>query len=469
MAYTRIHPIKATIGKSIKYICNPEKTDDYRLVTTHSCSMTSAEFDFRSALKKTAGRDENLAYHLVQSFSPGEVSAEEAHRIGVELADRLLKGDYSYVVTTHTDKEHYHNHIIFCAADNVSHRKYNECTKNYYLIRNLSDELCKEHNLSIIPPSKNKGKTYAEWKAIRQGNSWKEKMRHNIDAAIKSANSYDEFLSLIRGKGYEVKGEKPDGNTLKYISFRAPGQQRFVRGSQRSLGAKYTREEIFRRITEREKTAAPKSKTVRSHEQDILKRTAARKTLIDTSKKKFQSSPGLKHWADIQNLKTVAAAYAEAGNLTELKKKIEDKNEEISDIRSELSSIGRSLKELKEIQYYLNQYKDNAPFMQQYNNTRNKEDYFMQHEEQLTLYDGAKNKLQEYGIKPHISALRQVDQDIAELEMKVRSLEKKYDTARKKAKDLEQKYRNITEYLGKGKNEIELSGDKKLSRRNPIR
>ena len=165
------------------------------------------------------------------------------------------------------------------------------------------------------------------------------------------------------------------------------------------------------------KTAAPKGKTVHSHEQDILKRTAARKTLIDTSKEKFQKSPGLKHWADIQNLKTAAAAYAEAGNLTELRKKIEEKNAEISDIRTELVSIGRSLKELKEIQYYLNQYKDNAPFMQQYNNTRNKEEYFMQHEEQLTLYDGAKNKLREYGIKPHISALRQIDKDIAELEL----------------------------------------------------
>lgn len=197
--------------------------------------------------------------------------------------------------------------------------------------------------------------------------------------------------------------------------------------------------------TSHTKTAAPKAKTVRSHEQDIIKRTAVRNTLIDTSKENFQKSPGLKHWADIQNLKTAAEAYAETENLKELKKKIENKNEEISDIRSELSSIGRSLKELKEIQYYLNQYKDNAPFMQQYNNTRNKEDYFMQHEEQLTLYDGAKSKLQEYGIKPHISALRQVDQDIADLEKNELSLEQKYNSARKEAKDLDQKYQNITE------------------------
>ena len=448
MAYTRMHAIKATIGKSIKYICNPEKKDNNRLVTTFSCSMDTAEFDFRSALSKTGRKDENLAYHLVQSFAPGEVSAEEAHKIGVELADRFLEGDYSYVVATHTDKNHYHNHIIYCAADNVRHRKYNECTKNYYLLRRLSDELCKEHNLSVIPISRNKGKTYTEWKTIRDGNSWKEKMRQDIDAAIKSAESYEDFLLQIREKGYEVKGEKTEGKTLKYISFKAPGMSRFVRGCKRSLGAKYTRDEIIRRINEREKYAVPKDKTVRSHNQDILKRTAPKTKLIDTTSDRFRNSPGLKHWAEIQNLKTAAASYAEAGNLTELQKKIDEKKAEITAARNELKSIGKELKELKEIQYYLQQYKDNAPFKQEYNNSRDQESYFMEHEEQLTLFDGAKNKLLEYGIRPNISELKHVTADIENLENRVVELEQKYTAEKKEAADLEQKYRNITEYLG---------------------
>lgn len=118
MAYTRMHAIKATIGKSIKYICDPEKTDGFRLVSAFSCSMESADFEFRSALSKTGRKNENLAYHVIQSFSPGEVSAEEAHRIGTELAERFLKGDYSYVVATHTDKGHCHNHLIFWGMRN---------------------------------------------------------------------------------------------------------------------------------------------------------------------------------------------------------------------------------------------------------------------------------------------------------------------------------------------------------------
>ena len=449
MAYTRMHPIKATIGKSIKYICNPEKTENYKLVTTFSCTKEAAEFEFKSALSKTERKDENLAYHIVQSFSPGEVSAEEAHRIGVEVADRFLKGDYSYAVATHTDKNHYHNHIIYCAADNIRHKKYNECTRNYYALRRISDELCREHNLSVIPPNKNKGKTYAEWKAIREGNSWKEKMRQDIDSVIKAADTYEGFLTLIRQKGYEVKGEKTDGGTLKYISFRAPGQKRFVRGSERSLGAKYTRDEIINRIRKREKNGTPKLKNIRPHEQDILKRTAPKKKLIDTTTEKMQKSPGLQQWAKKQNLKTAAAAYSEAKNLTEFRKKIAKKKEKAAAIRTELIYVGKELKELKEIQYYLLQYRDNAPFKQEYNNSKDQEEYYMEHEEQLTLFDGARNKLREYGIRPNISELKQITSDLKNLEKRQAELEQNYDSVKKETTELEQKYRVITEYLGK--------------------
>ena len=445
MAYTRIHAIKATVGRSVEYICNPEKTDNMRLVSSYSCSPESAETEFNFALKRTKGNpDTNLAYHLIQSFAPGEISAEEAHQIGEKLAERLLKGNYSYIVATHTDKASVHNHIIFCASENYERKKFNSCKKSYYQIRRLSDELCKEHNLSIIPPTKNKGKTYKEWKEIRAKNSWKERMRQDIDEAIETAVSYTDFLILIREKGYEIKGEKTNGETLKYISFRAPGQQRFVRGSVRSLGEKYTRNNIILRITEKKKT---KDKTVRPHQQDILKRTAPKKTLIDTSAEKFQKNPGLKHWADIQNLKTAAASYAVAGNLTELREIIEDKKSEAEASRSELAAIGRELKELKEIQHYLLQYKETAPYRQAYNNSKDKETYAMKHDEQLTLFDGARNMLKKKGIRPNISELKQVNKDVAELDKREAEIEKKYDSAKKEAKDLEQKYRNVTEYL----------------------
>ena len=119
MAYTKIHAVKATVHKAIAYICNPEKTDENILISSYGCSPETAHFDFKFALSKTNAKDENKAYHLIQSVLPGEVSFDEAHRIGMELADKVLDGKYSYVVSTHIDKGHVHNHIIFCAANNI--------------------------------------------------------------------------------------------------------------------------------------------------------------------------------------------------------------------------------------------------------------------------------------------------------------------------------------------------------------
>ena len=144
MAYAKIHAIKATVDKAIDYICNPEKTDEKMFVSSYACSPETAAYDFKYTLDHCRENSPNKAYHLIQAFAPGEVGFEEAHHIGKELADKLLEGKYSYVVTTHIDKEHVHNHIIFCAADNIEHNKYHDCKQSYYHIRKLSDELCRE-------------------------------------------------------------------------------------------------------------------------------------------------------------------------------------------------------------------------------------------------------------------------------------------------------------------------------------
>ena len=144
MAYAKIHAIKATVDKAIDYICNPEKTDEKMFVSSYACSPETAAYDFKYTLDHCRENSPNKAYHLIQAFAPGEVGFEEAHHIVKELADKLLEGKYSYVVTTHIDKEHVHNHIIFCAADNIEHNKYHDCKQSYYHIRKLSDELCRE-------------------------------------------------------------------------------------------------------------------------------------------------------------------------------------------------------------------------------------------------------------------------------------------------------------------------------------
>ena len=207
MAYTKIHAIKATVDKAIDYICNPDKTDEQIYVSSYACAPETAAIDFKYTLDHCRENSPNKAYHLIQAFAPGEVSYEEAHRIGKELADKVLEWKYSYVLTTHIDKGHIHNHIIFCAADNIEHNKYHDCKQSYYHIRKLSDELCKEHNLSIIIPGGERGKKYKEWQSEQNGSTWKTQLRRDINFCIKSASTYEDFLLLIRAKGYEIKWE----------------------------------------------------------------------------------------------------------------------------------------------------------------------------------------------------------------------------------------------------------------------
>ena len=153
MAITKIHAIQATVHKAVNYICNSQKTDESILISSFGCSPETAAFDFKFALSKTNQADPNKAFHLIQAFAPGEVSYKEAHQIGVELADKLLEGKFSYIVSTHIDKGHVHNHIIFCAVDMVNQRKYVSNRQSYAYIRRTSDRVMMSCVPSISYPS----------------------------------------------------------------------------------------------------------------------------------------------------------------------------------------------------------------------------------------------------------------------------------------------------------------------------
>ena len=480
MAYTRIHAIKSTVAKAVAYICNPDKTEQQLLVDSFGCHPDNAKHDFDYALCKTKSTDKNLAYHLIQSFAKGEVSHEEAHRIGIELADKLLEGRYNYIVATHTDKGHPHNHIIFCAADNIDHKKYNACKKSYYHIRHLSDELCKEHNLSIIEPSGRKGKKYVQWKAEQEGISWKKRLQEDIDECIKLAKSYEDFLRLIKEKGYTVSGEKIGDPHSKYIKFTAPGQERPVRGSFRNFGAGYTKEEIKDRIENPEKwqnrdqsdlnaaetktaetTEAPKQKSrIKIPKKDILTRTGASRTLIDTTGEKFQNSPGLQHWASVKNLKTAAASYAAADNLSKLKEQIDKKTAEAKSARTELVELEHKMKKVSELLLYAEQYRDNKPFQEKYKKSKDPDRYLRMHETQLILYDGAERMLRKMGLEPKSVDPSEIRKDYESMLSKKLQLEQTYKAAEKEVNSLQQKLTNVEQYVGRDTSTTQLRHQK---------
>lgn len=469
MAYTKIHAITATVSKAVDYICNPAKTDEGILVSSYGCSPETAAYDFKFALSKTSQSDKNKAYHLIQSFLPGEVSYKEAHQIGVELADKLLEGKYSYVVSTHIDKGHVHNHIIFCAADNVNHEKYHDCKKTYYNIRNLSDNLCREHELSVITPGEkplsakgaSKGKTYKEWQAERSGSSWKEQLKADIDEAIKTAATYEDCIALIQAKGYEIKGSDFGEKAHKFISFRPLDRERFVRGSAKSLGAEYTKERIKERIEEKALVKDKKRVPFPIRKKPVVK-DYSKRNLIDTTEDKFAQSPGLKHWADIQNLKIAAASYSQASSIIELEKQIAAKSALVKTARESLVETEHQLKDLGQVLKYAEQYKTNRIYHIRYQKSKDKDRYLRQHETELLLHDGAENMLKRLGIDMKSLDTEKLRSDYNALYSKKQTLQKTYQSAVKEIAGLNRKLDNLNQYLDRN-SEQEIT-DKKIGK-----
>lgn len=257
MAVTKIHAIKSTVNKAIDYITNPEKTDGTLLVSGYNCEADYAYLDFKMTAElakevkgdytKTGGAD-NLAYHTIQSFAKyDKITPEEAHELGKKLANEMLEGKHEYVIATHVDKGHIHNHIILNAVSFYDYGKYRtEPYKTARKIRVISDRLCEEKGLHVIREPLGKGKNRTEWEAVKNGTSWKTQIQSAIDSTIAQATDYNNFVELMKKANVEIK----EG---KHIAFRLEGQQRFVRG--KTIGENYTKEQILNRMGERAKTS----------------------------------------------------------------------------------------------------------------------------------------------------------------------------------------------------------------------
>ena len=240
MAVTKIHPIKSTLKKALDYIENPDKTDEKLFVSSYGCSYETADIEFQMLLDQAYQKGNNLAHHLIQAFEPGETTAEQAHEIGRQLADEVLQGKYPYVITTHIDKGHLHNHIIFCAVDMANQRKYISNRQSYAFIRRTSDRLCKEHGLSVVKPGKDKGKTYAEASLFHSAR-WQTASvpdRNALPAArpwgrITPRNgspSGSRALPLTGGRTEEAPGKSPCGLPWRTVS--RPNSRRAMRGGR---------------------------------------------------------------------------------------------------------------------------------------------------------------------------------------------------------------------------------------------
>ena len=443
MSITRIHAIKATVKRSIDYICNPAKTDGETLITAFGTTVEYAPAMFANALKKTDPSDPNLAYHLIQSFAPGEVGAKEAHEIGKELAERLLGGRYSYIVSTHTDKNHCHNHIIFCAADNITHKKYHDCKRSYWNIRHINDELCEEHNLSVIKENKHIGKSYKEWMADKAGTSWKSKLKSDINETIKQAHTYDEFLDLMKSKGYEIKDAEISPEAHKYIGFRAPGQERWIRGRAKSLGEDFTKERIRERIEEKARIRAERMKRL----------TKRNPSMIDTTQDKFAESPGLMRWAEKQNLKAAAqiqSKLAEMGldSFDALDAKIESLHKQAKEGKKATIALDKEITKFEDLLHYAHVYDENKKYIRGYEKSKDKERYYRTHGYDIEIANGAIDRLKNAGLDPDRIDLQKMESDYAVMTADREKTSSAYKTAEKECEKLKKLRDDLTSYVG---------------------
>ena len=371
------------MSKAIAYILNPEKTDEKLLVSSYGCASETAAQEFEWTRKIAEQKGMNpvriIARHVIQSFEVGEVTPELAHEIGKQFADEILGGKYEYVLTTHIDKDHVHNHLIFNAVDFVDYHAYKSYKRIYYDMREVSDRLCKENGLSVIPPSQNKGMGYKEYTEAKRGTSWKQKLKQTIDRLVITAKDYDDFLRLMQEAGYEIK-------TGKYISFRAEGQERFTRS--KTIGENYTEERIKERIAGRtprrnRRQTVPKGISLIGDIQERIR-------LID--------SKGYEYKAKLTILKEAARTlnYLTENNLlqyADLEKKVEDVHSSYDRTGKELKGVEARLREVQPLIKNISNYQRLKPVYDAFQKAKDKPGFKAKHEAELVIFEAARSTL----------------------------------------------------------------------------
>ena len=440
MAITKTHPIKSTLKAAIDYICNPEKTDEKLLVSTYGCTAETADIEFAWTRRHAIDKGTNLGRHLIQSFSPGEVTPEEAHQIGLELAKEILGDKYEFVLATHIDKNHVHNHLIFNSVSFVDYRKYHSNKRSYHEIRRVSDRLCQEHGLSVVIPGQDKGKSYIEHQAAQNGTSYKAKLKAAIDRLLPACSDLEELLRRLQLEGYEIKRGK-------YISARAPDQERFTR--LKPLGVDYTEEALAARIVGHARPS-----------RQPKQRSGAPSLLIDIQNNlKAQQSAGYRHWATIENLKRIAETtnfltehhiHSYAALLTDCRT-VENA---CAEIRDSLRDTETSMKTLALEMKYAAVYRQLKPTYDRYRASRDPEKYLRGHESDLILFEAAARELKRLGAVPLLTTER-MQEEMSALAAQKDFLKAKLQESKNQVQIYDVMRRNVEDFLSAPRTEPE--------------
>ena len=437
MATTHLMALRAGKGTAVAkafqriigYIENPEKTENGSLVTAYKCDPRTAAAEFaldkRNYFMRTGKKGTKadvIAYHLRQSFVPGEITSEEANRLGQELAMRFTKGKHSFIVATHTDKHHLHNHIIFNAIDLECDKKFQNFWGSSKALRRLSDLICLENGYSIVEHPQGRSKKYNKWLGENKKRTHRDELREAIDIALmEKPRSMDALLKLLSDAGWEIKQGK-------HIAIRRPNQQRFMRLD--SLGEEYS-DEVLNAIFKGSRTHKPK------RNYHSLPRQNERLALLTNIQAKMQGrGPGYERWGKTYYLKQMAKTvlYMSEHDLDfeTLKKEASEKSRRNDELLTQINTIDARLKQISDLKIQIINYVKTKDVYQEYHKHGNSKKFAAEHEQELAMHKAAKQAFDALGLKKLPT---------------VKSLSAEYDQLVSEKKKLYAEYRQVHEQM----------------------
>jgi hypothetical protein len=402
MAATRLIALHINKGKTVAqcladrtdYSQNAAKTNNGEFISSYECDPKTADEEFllsKRQYQHITGRQQKhdvIAYQIRQSFKPGEITPEEANEVGRELAMRFLKGNHAFIVATHIDRAHIHNHIIFNSTSLDCSRKF----KNFFLsglaVQRLSDMICLEHGLSVITPKPYKER--AKRTVYPKKKSHRDELCGAIDQVLRQKpKDFDDFIQRLAEKGYEFKaGKQP--------AFKGKDQKRFIRLS--SLGEGYSEEELLAVITGKSLHKA-KNTSKQVHPQKRFS------MLIDIEKALAEGkSKGYTHWAKKFNRKELAKIYLflkDSGldNYEDLVAHTEKLSARFDELSETIKSAEKRLAEIQALQTHINNYSHTRDVYAEYRKSGYSKKYFEEHREEIQLHKAAKEAFNQLGVQ----------------------------------------------------------------------
>ena len=448
MATTRIIPLHTgkgrTVGKAISdiidYVKNPEKTDHGRLITSYQCDSRVADAQFlldkqtyAARTGRVRGKDDVIAYHLRQSFVPGEITPEEANKVGYELAMRWTKGKYQFFVCTHTDRQHIHNHILYNSTSMDGSRKFRDFWLSGLAVQRLSDVICLEHKLSVIET-----KPYRE-RQKRTLYSPKESNRDCLCTLIdnilrEKPLDFEAFLQKLEQEGYEVKRGK-------YTSVKGKRQKRFIRF--RTLGESYSEEEI-RAVLEGNAEHRPRQRPAGSVKEDAFQ------LLIDLAAKQGKGT-GYQRWAKKFNLKEMSRTLIflqenKLTNMDELNDKADVAVKRFHELQETIKAAEKRMAEISELRTQIVQYAKTHDVYAAYRKAGYSKRFRAEHEAEILLHQAAKEFFDKQGIKK-LPKVKELNAEYTELLRQKKAAYPEYRKAREEMQQLLRAQKNIERFF----------------------